>query len=154
MKYTIEIIINEPREKVIEKLDNAENLKHWQEGLVDYEQISGNPGAEGSKMKLIYKMGKRDMVLTETILQNKLPEKLLATYETKGVYNIQESYFKEIDDKTTKWISKNEFQFSSFGMKLMGWIMPGAFKKQTKKYLTHFKNFVEQDRSVMKKDSN
>jgi len=28
-------------------------------------------------------------------------------------------------------------------MKMMAFIMPGAFKKQTRKYLTDFKNFVE-----------
>jgi histone acetyltransferase (RNA polymerase elongator complex component) len=27
--------------------------------------------------------------------------------------------------------------------KVLGWIMPGLFRKQTEKYLTDFKNFAE-----------
>ena len=148
MKYTIEITINLPRREVVKKLDNVENLKHWQKGLVSYELLDSSSGNEGDKMKLHYKMGKRDMTLIETITKSNLPKELHATYHTKGVLNIQQNYFKEVDSTTTKWVSKNEFQFSSFGMKVMGWIIPGAFKKQTKKYLTDFKNFAERDISV------
>jgi hypothetical protein len=30
-------------------------------------------------------------------------------------------------------------------MKLMGWLMPGAFKKQSQKYLVFFKEYVEKE---------
>ncbi len=153
MRYSTEIIINLPRREVIKKLDSAENLKHWQKGLIDYEVLNGIPGKEGSTMKLVYKMGKRDMTLKETVIKNNFPREFHATYETENVYNIQENYFKEVDRMTTKWISKNEFQFSSLGMKLMGWFMPGVFKKQSKKYMTDFKNFAERGISVVKKDN-
>ncbi|MDT0554703.1 SRPBCC family protein [Patiriisocius hiemis] len=148
MKYTTEIVINLPREEVIKKLDSPENMKHWQRGLIKYEILKGTPGKEGAQMKLEYKMGKRDMVLTETILKNKFPEEFHATYDAKGVHNIQQNYFTELENGKTKWISKSEFQFAGFGMKLMGFLMPGAFKKQSLKYLTDFKNFAEKGTSV------
>tara|TARA_R100000306_G_scaffold260_3_gene537 strand:- start:2382 stop:2837 length:456 start_codon:yes stop_codon:yes gene_type:complete len=151
MKYSIEIIINLPREEVIEKMDNPDNLKHWQKGLIHYEMLSGTPGQEGATMKMEYKMGKRDMTLIETILKRNFPEEFHATYDTKGVHNIQNNYFEELDDIRTKWISESEFQFSGFGMKLMGWLMPGAFKKQSKKYMNDFKNFAEKGISVANK---
>jgi len=153
MKYTTEVVISLPRRDVIKKLDTVENLKHWQQGFVDYELLDGASGKEGSTMKLLYKVGKRDMILKETVIKNNFPKEFHATYETTNVYNIQKNYFKEVDSMTTKWISKNEFQFSSFGMKLMGWIMPASFKKQSKKYMTDFKNFVERDISLLKKDN-
>lgn len=99
-------------------------------------------------MELEYQMGKRNIVMVETIIKNKFPTEFHATYDTKGVHNIQENYFQEIGTHTTRWISQSEFQFSGVGMKLMGWLMPGAFKKQSKKYLTDFKNFVENGTSV------
>jgi carbon monoxide dehydrogenase subunit G len=148
MKYTTEIVINLPREEVIKKLDNPENMKHWQRGLVNYEILRGSPGTEGAQMKLIYKMGKRDMVLTETIIKNNFPEEFHATYDTKGVHNVQQNYFTEIESGKTKWTSESEFQFAGFGMKMMGFLMPGAFKKQSLKYLTDFKNFAENGTSV------
>lgn len=149
MKYTTEIIIDLPREEVIRKLDNPENMKHWQKGLMGYKLLNEeDPSAVGAKMELEYKMGKREMVMTETITKNNFPEEFHATYVAKGVHNIQQNYFHEIDANTTKWVSDTEFQFASFGMKLFGWLMPGAFKKQTKKYLTDFKNFAEKGISV------
>ena len=129
MKYTTEITIDIPREEFVKKLDNAENMKHWQRGLVGYQYLSNTQGQEGSKMELRYKMGKRDMVLIETIIKKSLPEEMHLTYDTKGAHNIQKNYFKDLDGKSTQWISESEFQFSGFMMKVMAFLMPGAFKK-------------------------
>ena len=148
MKYTTEITIDLPREKVIEKLDSAENMKHWQRGLKDYTFLSGTPGKEGATMRLSYSMGKRDMEMTETIIKNDFPSEFHATYDAKGVHNVQRNYFYEIDPNTTKWVSESEFHFKAFAMKVMGFLMPGAFKKQSKKYLVDFKNFAENGTSV------
>lgn len=148
MKYTTEIVVNVPREEFIKKMDNAENMKHWQRGLIGYEQLSATPGEEGSRMSLSYEMGKRKMDMVETIIKKNLPEELHMTYDTKGVHNIQKNFFKDEGDKT-RWISESEFQFSGFGMKLMGFLMPGAFKKQSLKYMQDFKAFAENDESVL-----
>jgi len=148
MKYTTEITVDVPRDEFIKKMDNPENMKHWQRGLIGYEELSGVQGQEGSKMELHYKMGKRDMVLIETILKHNMPYEFHATYDTKGVHNIQKNYFKDIDGHTTKWISEAEFQFSGFFMKLMGFLMPGSFKKQSMKYAQDFKAFAENGTSV------
>ena len=55
MKYTTEIIVEVPIETFIKKFDSAENMKHWQRGLVSAEHVSGDPGQLGAKMKLNYK---------------------------------------------------------------------------------------------------
>lgn len=148
MKYSTEVIIDLPREEVIKKLDNPDNMKHWQRGFIEYEQLDGSPGQEGAKMRLDYKMGKRELSMTETITKNSFPEEFHANYDTKGVQNIQKNYFHELEGNKTKWLSENEFKFDGFGMKLMGWLMPGAFKKQSLKYLNDFKNFAENNISV------
>ena len=56
MKYSIDIIIEKPLDEVIRKLDNVDNMKHWQKGLVATEHISGTPGEIGAKMRLKYKI--------------------------------------------------------------------------------------------------
>jgi hypothetical protein len=148
MKYTTEIIIEKPLEEVVKKMDSAENMKHWQEGLISTEHISGTPGKFGAKMKLNYDFGKRKMELIETITKQDFPNEFHATYTTKGVRNIQQNYFESTPEGYTKWISKNEFQPTNFMMNAMLFLMPGAFKKQTKKYMTNFKNFAEKGTSV------
>ncbi|MBO6632644.1 MAG: SRPBCC family protein, partial [Psychroserpens sp.] len=67
MKYTTEIIVCLPLEEFAKKMDNPENLKHWQKGLTSAEHLSGDPGVLGSKMKLTFTFGKRKMELIETI---------------------------------------------------------------------------------------
>lgn len=148
MNYTLEISIDLPRETVIEKLDNADNLKHWQRGLTSYEHLSGTPGEEGAKSKLHYKTGKRTVTLVETIIERNFPDALYSTYETKGVFNMQKNYFTVVDANTTKWVSESEFKFTGFMMKIMGAFMSGTFKKQSYRYMEDFKNFAEKGLSV------
>ena len=148
MKYTTEIIIDLPLDEFVAKLDNPENMKHWQKGLVSYTPLSAIQGVEGAKMELNYNMGKRKIVLIETIIKRNLPYEFHATYDTKGVHNVQKNYFKELDAHSIKWISECEFQFSGFMMKAMAFFMPGAFKKQSMQYLRDFKAFAEEDISV------
>jgi len=150
MKYTIEIDIDLPRDEVIEKLDNVENMKHWMRGLVSYELLSGSAGEEGARTDLKFKMGKRDLEMVETIIKRNFPDEFHAHYDSKGVHNIQKNYFIAHDDtKTTTWKSECEFQFAGFGMKLMGFLIPAAFKKQSLKYAQDFKNFAEKGISVL-----
>ena len=148
MKYTTEFVIEKSIETVINKMDSAENMKHWQEVLVSTEHISGIPGQLGAKMKLNYVFGKRKMQLMETITKQNFPKEFHATYTTKGLRNIQQNYFETTTDGCTKWICKNEFEPTNFMMNAMLYLMPRAFKKQTKKYMTNFKSFVENETSV------
>ena len=147
MKYTKEIIINLPRKDVLTKMENPDNFKHWQDGFISNKHISGQPGIEGARSMLSFRMGKRKIEMIETIIKNNLPDELHTTYQAKGVYNIQKNYFKEVDKNTTKWVSYNEFKFSGF-MKLIGFIMPGAFEKQSLKYMQNFKSFAEEGKSI------
>lgn len=149
MKYTSEIIIELPREQVIKVINNPENMIHWQRGLVSYEKLVGTPGEPGAKMRLNYQMGKRNMTLVETITSQNFPNEFHAEYITPGIHNLQRNFFHDIDGKSTRWESESVFKFESLSMKIMGWLIPGAFKKQSMKYLTDFKNFAEQGISVL-----
>lgn len=145
MKYSNHVIINKPLSRVIELFDSEENLYKWMDGLQSYEHVSGEAGKEGSVAKMRFIMGKRDVEMTETTTKNNFPHEYSAVYETKGIYNPQQNLFTAIDENTTKYESISEFRFDGFGMKLMGWLMPGAFKKQSQKYLDAFKAFAEKE---------
>ena len=149
MRYTSEIEINLPLDECIKKLDNADNMKHWQKGLQSYEHISGTPGKVGAKMKLNFEFKNRRMELIETIIENNFPDSFKASYDSKGMHNIQENYFKKTPQNSTKWICENEFLPTNFFMKLMTTLMPKVFKKQSLKYMKDFKNFAENETSVI-----
>ncbi len=147
MKYTVNVEIDLPRARVIELFDSEENLYKWQEGLQSIELIRGTRGAVGAESKLVFKMGKRDLEMTEKIIRKELPDLFESTYDAKGVYNVVQSRFIEVGPEKTRYESENEFQFSGF-MKVIGFLMKGAFPKQTMKYLTSFKAFAEHGTDV------
>ncbi len=149
MKYTVQIIINKPVQSCFFLLDAHENMKHWQVGFESFEHISGDPGTVGAKMKLNYNFGNRKMSLIETVTSKEKEKLFHFNFDSSGMHNIQENYFEAIDDNTTKWISKNQFLPTNFGMRIMLLLMPKTFKKQSLKYLTDFKNFAENGISVL-----
>jgi carbon monoxide dehydrogenase subunit G len=144
MKYTTEIEINKPIDRVIELFDDPKNMDKWMEGLQSFEHLSGTPGQPGAKSKLTFKMGKREMEMIETITKRNLPEEFSGTYEMSGVFNTVTNRFIKVSGSKTKYISETEFQFKGF-MKLMAILMPGVFKKQSFKFMQAFKNFAERN---------
>lgn len=142
MLYTHEIQINLPRNKVIELFDDVDNLKEWQTGLQGHEYISGEPGKVGSKMKLDFMVGKRQIDLIETITKNNLPDEFEGKYEWKSGWNTLKNQFIELGEDKTVWITETEMHLSGF-MKVIGFLMPGSFKKNSYKFMENFKNFAE-----------
>ncbi|OBX21172.1 MULTISPECIES: hypothetical protein [Bizionia] len=148
MTYTSEIRINLNLKAFICKFNNVENLKYWQQGLTNYDHVYGTPGETASKIRLHYVLDKKPFFLIQTISESKLPHKLHFTYESNGLYSIQENYFNAISDSEIVWTSKNEYIPTNFKMRMMLLIMPRTFKNQTKTYLQNFKNFAENGISV------
>lgn len=142
MNYIVEIDINLPLSRVLELFDSTENIKQWQPGLISFEVVSGVPGEVGTESKLIYKMGGREIEMTEVITVKDLPEKFSGVYETTNVWNLVENSFVELPNNKTRWICKNEFKCSGF-VKLMAMLMPNMFEKQSCKYQEQFKSFAE-----------
>ena len=143
MKYTLEININQPRLKVIEFFDNTENLKEWLPGFISLEHISGEQGEVGAKSKIVCQAGKRKCEMIETITVKNLPDEFTGTYDTDGMWNSVKNNFIEVDESNTKWISENEFKSDKLVMKVVMFLMPGMFKKESLKFMQSFKAFAE-----------
>ena len=141
--YTVEIEIERSRDDVIELFNSADNLFFWQTGLQSFKHISGNPGEVGAVSLLTYQNGKHNIELTETITHVNLPEEFDGTYEWKSGMNTLVNRFEELGPNRTKWISTCSYEFRSIGLKLMGMLMPGMFKKQNMAFLKNFKAFCE-----------
>lgn len=143
MKYTTQIDINKPIDKVIELFDNPDNLKLWMKGLESFEHMSGEPGQPGAKSLLKFKMGKRELEMIETITVRNLPNEMSGTYEMHNTINHMKVSFVKLAENKTRYIYDSEFTFNSLGMKVFAFLMPGMFKKQSMKYLESFKQFAE-----------
>ncbi|MEL6536019.1 MAG: SRPBCC family protein [Bacteroidota bacterium] len=144
MRYTTVVEINCPIDQVVEFFDSQENYPHWMEGLVRHTVVSGTFGQPGTKSELEFQLGKRGFKMTEQVLERNFPAEYLVRYQTPGVENLVKSKFQSTPEGKTKYLSENEFQFKGF-MKIIAWLMPGSFKKQSLKYQTDFKQFVERN---------
>ncbi|MGM0479732.1 MAG: SRPBCC family protein [Bacteroidota bacterium] len=143
MKYTVEVEIDKPLQKVVEVFRNTENYYDWMQGLEKIEQLSGTPGSEGAETLLHFKMGKRRMQMKETVLRANLPDSYLVSYDVKGVYNEVDNKFESIDNNRTLYTTANYFRFSGL-MKLFSLFGKKSFTKQSLKYANDFKKFVEE----------
>jgi len=142
MKYTTELMIDLPRDRVAELFDDPDNLAKWQVGLQSMETIEGEPGDDGAKSRLVYDENGRSVEMVETIIRRAMPEEFSAIYEAKNVRNVNVNRFYETEDGRTRWVQENEFKLRGL-MVLMGIFMPGAFSKQTLKDMNRFKEFAE-----------
>ena len=143
MKYTREVVIDLPRDRVIELFDNPDNLPKWQEGLQSFEHVSGEPGQPGAKSRLVYDHRGRHIEMIETITERNLPDEFSGTYETEGVWNGMKNRFVEDAPDRTRWIAESEFRCSGLKMKLMTIFLRPMFTSTTLKSLRDFKAFAE-----------
>ena len=146
MRYELELEVGIPRERIVALMLDQANLMKWQPDLLRVEPLSGEPGAVGSKTLQVNRMGKRELEIVETVTVNDPPTALCATYESDDVWNSIDNRFHEAGEGTTRWVLVSEFRSTSIMMKLMTWLAPGMFKKQTRTFMQRFKEFAEGSR--------
>ena len=73
-----------------------------------------------------------------------MPQEFSGTYEVKQMTNTMTNRFTSLDENTTQYQAEIEYtDFNGFMVKLMAFLMPRMFKKQTQKWLFQFKAFAE-----------
>ena len=71
--------------------------------------------------------------MIETVEVDALPDEYTAKYEAPGMEMRVRNRFEEICAEKTRWISDNEARTSGILMKLIGFLMPWCFKKESYK---------------------
>ncbi|MEK6155032.1 SRPBCC family protein [Flavobacteriaceae bacterium 3-367] len=144
MKFTCTIEIDRPQDIVAQLFGDPQYLGEYQEGFLDKTLLEGTAGENGAISKMRYKMGKGEMELTETIMDNSLPDRFLAHYHHKHMDNSMECRFVSLSDSRTRYESEIEYTaFRGFVPRAMAFLFPGMFKKQVQKWLDNFKTFAE-----------
>lgn len=144
MKYSGSLEINKELELVASLFADPNSLQAYQDGFIKKELQSGQEGKEGAISKMYYKYGKKEMVLTETIISNNLPHSFEANYHHKHMDNSMKCTFSKIT--TNKTLYQYEFEYTRidwFLPKLFAILFPGMYRKQGEKWMKQFKEFVE-----------
>ena len=144
MKFSCSVVIDRPLDEVVDLFKDASKLGEYQEGFVKKELISGREGEEGAVAKMYYKQGKREMVITETILRNYLPHEFLGSYHHEHMDNTMRCNFKALSRNQTQYDSHIEYTaFRGFLPRLISTLFPSVFKKQVQRWLDNFKAYAE-----------
>ena len=143
MKYTCSIDIELPRDRVVALFDDRANYKRWMPGLKSLERVSGVPGEVGAVTRLTFVWGRREMTMTETVLQRQLPDRVDLVYESPGSRNPSTHRFIALGPELTRYEQDSAFETDKLMFKLMQLVMPGWFRKHTLMYMTAFKEFAE-----------
>ena len=158
MKYTVSMEIALPRERVAQLLADPAHLPKWLRGLVLHEPLSGVHGQAGTKSRIVLQMGQQKIEATETITRREpadlhgIPRESVVHFEReivgKGMWSAARERLTETGPETTLWVSENEYRFSGLLMRLVGPLMPGAFRKQSLQHMQDFKAFAERGEDV------
>ncbi|GHH43318.1 SRPBCC family protein [Lentzea cavernae] len=158
MKYTVSIQIDQPLEKVAPLLADPAQLPKWLRGLVVHEPISGTHGHVGTTSRVVLETGKQKMEATETITRREpvdlhgIPKGGVVHYEREivgeGMWSAARERLSEAGPHSTLWESENEYRFSGVLMRVVGLLMPGAFRKQSLRHMQDFKAFAERGQDV------
>ena len=141
MKHSCDIEIEAPRSRVVALFDDPANLLKWQPDLIRFEPISGTPGHPNAKSRLVYRAGKGEFELIETVTVRNLPDEFSGTYQSKmGVTRIRNRFID--NGPTTRWIVDTEFTGSGI-MRILSLVMGGMMRAQTLKVVQAFKAFAE-----------
>ena len=142
IEYTLDLVIEKPRDAVVALFDNTENMKLWMPEMEVFEPLEGKPGATGSTARMVFNEKGRKMDMVETITANEFPDRFCATYACGKVFNTVENTFTDTSEGHTRWTTHNVFELGGF-MRLLGIFMKGAFPKQTMTHMQRFKVFAE-----------
>ncbi|MCB0545425.1 MAG: hypothetical protein KDC70_18000, partial [Saprospiraceae bacterium] len=85
----------------------------------------------------------KEMKISETILEQDLPRQIKFAYQSPMGYNEVELLFEKLSNNSVRQTNNSFFDLKGF-MKIMGFLMKPMFKKQSLKYMTAFKHYVEQ----------
>lgn len=138
------IIIQKQVHIVKKQFLDSTNYGEYQDGFIKKELVSGTEGTKGCVSTLYYKYGNRDMILTETIIDNNLPNSFEAFYHHQHMDNTMKCNFIEIDDTTTKYNFEYDYtRINWFMPKLLSILFPGMYRRQGEKWMQQFKTYVE-----------
>jgi hypothetical protein len=126
--------------------------------VVLHEPLSGVYGQVGTKSRVVMQMGQQKFEGIETITRREpadlrgIPKGHVVHFEreivAEGMWSAQRDQLTEAGPDTTLWVSESEYRFSGLLMRLVGLLMPGAFRRQSQQHMQDFKAFAEHGTDV------
>ena len=137
MRFTKEVVLEQPIERVRVLTSDPAHLHKWQPDLVGITQHSDTPGVAGSTATLKY----RRFTLEETVLSATADERV-SRYETRSMVHTIANRYSALDDGRTLLVCENEFELSGL-LKLGRRVLEKSLREQVETNVENFKAFID-----------
>ncbi len=142
MKFVAEVIINRPRERVIQLMADPANMPQWQPGIQSITPLNADRDAVGAKSRVIFATHGIHLEMIETVIRRNPPDEFISSFEARGVKNLVSNRFYPEGPGQTRWVMENSFEFSGF-MAVARPFIGEILARQTRESMQRFKMFAE-----------
>jgi uncharacterized protein YndB with AHSA1/START domain len=142
MKLTSTIVVDRPRERVLELIMEPGAFSQWQPGVRSFELLGGQQGQVGARARVVFDMHGMRMEMTETIVERRLPDLYALKYEARGVKNLVENRFYVQAADKTRWEITNVLEISRL-MAVAAPLLHELVTKQNAEAQRAFKEYAE-----------
>ncbi len=140
MKSVVELDIDAPRDVVARLFADPRNMQEWMDDMT-IEPVSGEPGAVGSRYRLIPSSG--EPPFEATVTARNLPRQTRLRLERPPLRMEIADTFEELPAERTRLVSVEVFRFEGLKAKLGGLLGRRAIKKAHRRHMKAFKRFAE-----------
>src|SRR5262245_51825878 len=109
--------------------------------IARYEPLGGEPGAPGSRYRLVPKTG--TMVFVATVLAREVPNESRLRLDAPQVSVLVTGRLAPLSPARTRLTSEEEFEFKGLFRKVAGGFAGGAIRKAHRRHMDAFKRFAE-----------
>ena len=139
MNYTVDILIDSPREKVASLYVDLKLMHQWEIGLKSIEHTEKHLFETGSKGIFHFEFNEIKMPMKVSVEKNELPHEIIQIFEVPGAWNRCDNHFIDKGEQTL-WKMDVIFKFEQeLNIPLE------RFIEKTKASMNVFKTFVEKD---------
>jgi hypothetical protein len=142
MEVEHSIVIERGRDEVWEIFEDPDMLVQWQENLISYEQVEGEPGATGSVSKQTIKRSGGETALTVTVVDRRDSEFSESKYEGMQLPFTIANSFKSVGKNKTEWHAVIDVRLNIV-QKALAPVLKGSLAELIEQNGAQFKQFVE-----------
>jgi len=142
IRFTQQITIRRPVDEVFRAYTDPGQLAAWQPGLSDVEPNATVKGIDQPVTRLKYKLGRRAMIVIQSVKSATAPNRYSVEYMMKGMRHTVAHTFEAKGPQETAWTAVSEIRFSGL-MRLFGRRMRAGLEEQGRILMRNFKGYLE-----------
>lgn len=136
------VMIKRPLVEVWAVFDDPDELLEWQDSLVGYERVEGEPGEIGSVSRQIIERSGGETDLTVTLVDRRPPEFSKSQYEGLRLPFTISNTFTAIDGGSTEWHAVLDVRLNLM-QKALGPVLKNSLEDLAEQNAENFRRYVE-----------